>query len=102
LPEGFSSAGFSPVVLDFSSFIMVPAPSEPAGLSVDGLEDVVPLEVEPEGLEDVVPDGLEVEPEGSEDVVPDGLEVVPEGLEDEVPDGLEGSEGLTGAVVPVP
>jgi hypothetical protein len=77
LPEGFSSAGFSPVVLDFSSFIMVPA-SEPAGLSVDGLEDVVP-------------DGLEVVPEGLEDVVPDGLEVE-----------LEGSEGLTGAVVPVP
>lgn len=62
------------------------------------------LSEEPAGLSvaDVVPDGLEVVPEGLEDVVPDGLEVVPDGLEDEVPDGLEGSEGLTGAVVPDP
>lgn len=73
---------------------MVPALSEPAGLSVDeveeGVEDVVPLEVEPEGLEDVVPDGL-VGSDGLEGVVPDGLEVVPEGL---------GAEGELGVVEP--
>jgi hypothetical protein len=54
LPEGFSLAGFSPVVCVFSSgFVIMPALSELAGFVI------VPALSELAGLsEDVVPEGL--------------------------------------------
>jgi hypothetical protein len=103
LPEGLSSAGFSPVVWVLSSgFIMVPALSEPAGFEVilgsaglEGLsEDMDPIPDGLEGLEGLM--GAIPPPEGLE-----GLIEPPPPLEGAVvlPPAL-GSTGAPGLGVP--